>query len=248
MEVTNTFRVNAPERRAWDVITDVERIAPMLPGVVLEEVDGAAFRGGLKVKIGRVRADYRGTASFLERNEADGRVVLKASGRDSGGQGNASVILTATLAPEGDGTTITIVAELTTTGKVAQFGRQVLTDVSDRVILQFIEAFEADLERDHPRLGEPGGSVADAEIAAPDGSAPEGVLAVVDAGGAPPGPAEGARPAAETAVPPVERPEPEPVDLLDTAGGSPVKRLVPLLGGLGALILALLIGRSRRSR
>jgi carbon monoxide dehydrogenase subunit G len=263
MELTNDFRVSAPPPRAWAVLTDVERIAPMLPGAQLQEIEGDDFRGIVKVKVGPITAQYKGTATFQERNEADGRVVLKASGRDTRGQGNASAIITATLVPDGEGTKVTVVTDLTVTGKVAQFGRGVLADVSAKLIGQFVDALEADLEKGDGPV-EP---VADVRAVIPDNT--PGLEALPGAAGSDPAPdleadANGVQPrrdaGAASAAAPVEStpagdtpkirhidsPEPEPVDLLDAAGGSVAKRLLPLLGGLGLLILVLVIARSRR--
>lgn len=156
MELTNEFRVGVAVARAWEVLTDVERIAPMLPGAQLQEVDGDEYRGVVKVKVGPITAQYRGTASFLERDEAAGRVVLKASGRDTRGQGNAAATITATMTPDGDGTRVTVATDLTITGKVAQFGRGVLADVSGKLIGQFVDALEADLARGGPSISAAG--------------------------------------------------------------------------------------------
>jgi uncharacterized protein len=240
MELTNDFRVSAPPPRAWAVLTDVERIAPMLPGAQLQEIEGDEFRGIVKVKVGPITAQYKGTATFQERNEADGRVVLKATGRDTRGQGNASATITATLIPDGEGTKVTVVTDLTVTGKVAQFGRGVLADVSSKLIGQFVDALEADL------TGRPAPPVPDPEAVVPDNT--PGLEAVPDAdtadGTGPASPDAGA--ADRPSVRRIDSPEPEPVDLLDAAGGSVAKRLLPLLAGIGALVAVLLILRSRR--
>src|SRR5579872_1941653 len=100
MELTNDFRVGVSVPEAWKVLTDVERIAPLLPGAQLQEIEGDEYRGIVKVKVGPISAQYKGTATFLERDEPAGRVVLKASGR--GTQGNASAVITVTMAPDGD--------------------------------------------------------------------------------------------------------------------------------------------------
>src|ERR1700726_1670454 len=130
MELSNEFRVGVSVPEAWKVLTDVERIAPMLPGAQLQEVEGDEYRGVVKVKVGPITAQYKGKATFLERDEAAGRLVLRAEGRDTRGQGNANATITASLQPDGDGTRVTVVTDLTVTGKVAQFGRGVLADVS----------------------------------------------------------------------------------------------------------------------
>ncbi len=145
MDLTHEFRVDVPVPEAWKVLTDVERIAPMMPGAQLQEVEGDEYRGVVKVKVGPITAQYKGTATFVERDEAAGKVVLKASGRDTRGQGNATAVITATMKPDGDGTRVSVVTDLTVTGKVAQFGRGVMADVSSKLLGQFVDALEADM-------------------------------------------------------------------------------------------------------
>ena len=96
MELKNDFRVGISVPEAWKVLTDVERIAPLLPGAQLQEVEGDEYRGVVKVKVGPITAQYKGAATFVERDEAAGKVVLSASGRDTRGQGNASATINAT--------------------------------------------------------------------------------------------------------------------------------------------------------
>src|SRR5207302_4986236 len=96
------FRVGVPPAQAWSVLTDVERIAACMPGAQLQEVEGEEFRGIVKVKVGPITAQYKGKATFLDRDEPGGKVVLKAEGRDTRGQGNANATITATLVPDGD--------------------------------------------------------------------------------------------------------------------------------------------------
>ncbi|TMQ72067.1 MAG: carbon monoxide dehydrogenase [Candidatus Eisenbacteria bacterium] len=145
MELTNEFSVSAPVEETWAVLTDLVRIAPCLPGFELQEVDGDEYRGLVKVKVGPMTAQYKGVASFQERDEANHRAVVRAEGRDTRGQGNASATVTATLAPEGGGTHVTLHTDLKITGKVAQFGRGVLADVSSKLLGQFVQALEADV-------------------------------------------------------------------------------------------------------
>src|SRR5215475_12861988 len=122
MELTNEFTVGVPVERAWQVLTDVELIAPCMPGAQLQEVEGDEYRGIVKVKVGPITAQYKGAARFLERDEPGRRAVLKADGRETRGQGNASATITATLEADGDGTKVTVLTDLHITGKVAQFG------------------------------------------------------------------------------------------------------------------------------
>jgi len=142
MELVHEFSVPVPVEQAWQVLTDVERIAPCLPGAELTGVDGDAYRGQVKIKVGPITAQYRGTASFAEKDEAQHRVVLKASGRDTRGQGNASATVTAQMAQADGGTTVSIVTDLTISGRVAQFGRGVMGDVSAKLLQQFVRNLE----------------------------------------------------------------------------------------------------------
>lgn len=142
MELTNAFDVSAPIEEAWRILTDIELIAPCMPGAQLTEVDGDVFKGGVKVKVGPITAQFKGTASFLERDVGAHRAVLKADGRDTGGKGNASAVITAELQPATDGTHVTIGTELSISGRVAQFGRGALADVSTKLLDQFVTCLE----------------------------------------------------------------------------------------------------------
>lgn len=145
MELTNRFTVGVPLDAAWSVLTDVERIAPCLPGAQLQEVDGDDYRGVVNVKVGPITAQYKGKATFVDRDDVRHVAVLKAEGRETKGQGNASATITASLRPHGEGTAVDVVTELTISGKVAQFGRGVLADVSSKLLDQFVECLETDL-------------------------------------------------------------------------------------------------------
>src|SRR5499426_762970 len=147
MELTHEFSVSAPVEEAWALLLDLERIAPCMPGAELQEVAGDEYRGVVKVKVGPMTAQYKGMVTFSERDEANHRVVLRAEGRDTRGQGNAAAVVTATLAPEGAGTHVALHTDLTITGKVAQFGRGVLAEVSGKLLGQFVSALEAEVQR-----------------------------------------------------------------------------------------------------
>ncbi|MGO9559469.1 MAG: SRPBCC family protein [Acidimicrobiales bacterium] len=143
MELTNDFEVAVSVDEAWKVLTDVERIAPCMPGAQLQEVEGDEYRGIVKVKVGPITASYKGAASFLELDQEAHRAVLKAEGRETRGQGNASATITATLVDTGAGSTkVSVVTDLNITGKVAQFGRGVLADVSGKLLEQFVSNLE----------------------------------------------------------------------------------------------------------
>src|SRR5207302_1927520 len=142
VELTNEFSVSVPVDEAWAVLTDLERIAPCMPGAELQEIEGDEYRGVVKVKVGPITASYKGVATFQERDDAARRAVIKAEGRETRGQGNASATITATLVPDGDGTRVAVITDLTVTGKVAQFGRGVMADVSAKLLGQFVESLE----------------------------------------------------------------------------------------------------------
>ena len=124
---------------------DIERIAPCLPGAELQEVEGDEYRGVVKVKVGPITAQYKGTAKLAEVDEAAHRLLLDASGRDTRGQGNAKAKIVVNMAEDGDGTKVDVATDLSITGKVAQFGRGVLADVSSKLMGQFVENLERDV-------------------------------------------------------------------------------------------------------
>jgi hypothetical protein len=225
MDLTNEFRVGVPISDAWKVLTDVERIAPFLPGAQLQEVDGDDYRGVVKVKVGPITAQYKGQATIVEEDESAGRVVLRASGRDTRGQGNATANITATMVPDGDATKVTVLTDLTVTGKVAQFGRGVLAEVSAKLMDQFVDALEADLAK----TGAP--ATDEAAVTSNGPSAPATPAAAAN------GEATGPRR--------IESAEANPVDLLSVAGGSALKRLAPL-AGLAVVVAVVLIRRRAR--
>ncbi|AUY48281.1 SRPBCC family protein [Streptomyces sp. CB01881] len=224
MEFTNEFHVSLPVEAAWDLFTDVERIAPCMPGAQLTGVDGERFHGTVKVRVGAVTVQYRGTAAFDERDEANHTVRLTASGRDTHGQGNADAHVTARLAPDGDGTRVTVETRLSITGKVAQFGKGVMTDISRKLLDQFTACLEERLAAEHERGG---------------GAAP----ATQPAAAEPAAAASAAGRSAPVGEPRATSAEGEPLDLLAVARGPVAKRLASIL--LAGLIL---LGVARRLR
>jgi uncharacterized protein len=145
VELNNEFRVAVPAAKTWEVLTDVERVAQCLPGATLLSVDGDEFTGAVKVKVGPITVSYKGDAAFLEKNASAQRVVLKANGKETRGNGNAAAVVTAQLKDEGDATAVVITTDLTISGKAAQFGRGVLADVAGSLIAQFAKSLEADM-------------------------------------------------------------------------------------------------------
>lgn len=144
MEINNSFEVKAPIDVAWATLTDLARIAPCLPGATLTSIEGDVYKGHVTVKVGPIVAKFGGQAIFQERNDTAHRAVLKGEGRDSTGKGNASAIITAQLEVVDASTTrCTVNTDLTITGKIAQFGRGALADVSDKLLKQFVVNLES---------------------------------------------------------------------------------------------------------
>ncbi|MFM8956536.1 MAG: SRPBCC family protein, partial [Actinomycetota bacterium] len=140
MDLHHEFTVPVPAADAWRILTDLERLAPCLPGAQLTEVEGEIYRGQVKVKVGPIVAQFKGQASFVTRDDTAYTASLKAEGRDTGGKGNASATITAKLEPTGaTSAKCTVDTDLSITGKVAQFGRGALADVSDKLLLQFVD-------------------------------------------------------------------------------------------------------------
>ncbi len=149
MELVNTFTVNRPIDEAWAIVTDLERIAPCLPGAQLQEIEGDIYRGVVKVKVGPISAAMQGEASFLERDDANHKAVLKGEGRDIKGNGNASAIITATLQELTPTSAKCVVhTDLSMTGKVSQFGRGALGDISSKLMKQFAKNLDEMLAKD----------------------------------------------------------------------------------------------------
>ena len=227
MEITDSFRVSTPIDATWKVMLDIEGIAPCLPGAQLQEVDGDEYRGVVKVKVGPITAQYQGSARLAEVDETNRRIVIDAAGRDTRGQGNAKATIVVTMAPEGAGTKVDVATDLAITGKVAQFGRGVLVDVSSKLMGQFVENVERDV------LSTAGGG----DTSHAGGPYEQALESAVPAA-APASAASGPRR--------IESAEVEPVDLLGVAGAPLTKRLVPI--AIGALLLFIVWRLVRRGR
>lgn len=253
-QLVNEFTVNRPIDEAWAVITDVERIAPCLPGAQLEEIEGDVYRGVVKIKLGSITPQFKGEASFIERDDDAHRAVLKAQGRDTGGRGNAAAEITAeaeSLSPTS--TRCVVTTDLHITGKVAQFGRGIIGDVSKKLMAQFASNLNTMLDDDG--YGEPDGDGdADAATGAPTtGTAttdePASLADSAPSDGGDHTPVSELRPAGASQSGPsprvrkIDSPATEPVDLAGVAGPAVLKRLGPVL--VAVLLLLVLLRRRR---
>jgi carbon monoxide dehydrogenase subunit G len=212
MELNHHFTVNVPVAEAWKILTNVELIAPCLPGAQLQEVEGDTYRGVVKVKVGPIQAQFKGQASFLERNDVDHKAVLKGEGRDTGGKGNASALITAQLTSiSPTSTKVEVNTDLAVTGKVAQFGRGAMADISDKLLAQFsqnLNTLISEIPSETP-------ATPAAEVAEPTTSA-------------------------EPVVRKIDSPEAVPLNLLDAAGSTMLKRALPVIAGIAVLIIVLI--------
>jgi carbon monoxide dehydrogenase subunit G len=145
VQLENSFTVPVPVDEAWRVLLDIERIAPCMPGAALDSVSGDDFTGRVKVKLGPINLTYQGKASFVEKDEAAHKAVIDARGKDQRGNGTAAAVITANLAAEGAITRVHVVTDLNITGRPAQFGRGVMTDVGNKLLGQFADKLAAQL-------------------------------------------------------------------------------------------------------
>ncbi len=219
MELNHEFNVNVPAEQAWSVLTNVEMIAPCLPGAQLQEVEGDTYRGVVKIKVGPIVAQFKGQAVFAERDDVNKKAVLKAEGRDTGGKGNANATITAQLTQISESVTkVNVDTDLAITGKVAQFGRGALADVSDKLLAQFAASLNELLE------SQPAAESAPAPVAQTESAISETAVEQ---------PAE---------VRKIDAPEAKPIDLIGTAGGTMAKMAAPIVIGVAVIVvLALLI-------
>ncbi len=226
-QLINEFTVNRPIDEAWPIITDVERIAPCLPGAQLTEIrqtdDGEVYTGNVKVKLGAIATEFKGDAYFVERDDENYTCKLNGKGRDTKGRGNASADISAaaeSLSPTS--TKVVVTTDLHITGKIAQFGRGILGDVSTKLIDQFAQNLNEMIDAD---------GIDDTANAAPE---PEETAV-----------SEGASTeSTEPTVRKIDGPAAEAIDLMEMGGSSIAKRAAP---AIAALLIILFFLRRRRS-
>ncbi|CAB4902788.1 unannotated protein [freshwater metagenome] len=216
MDLNHEFVVNVPVNDAWVILTDLERIAPCLPGAQLTEVEGDVYRGQVKIKVGPIVAQFKGQASFISRDDLAHTASLKGEGRDTTGKGTASAIITAQLTSvTPTSTKCTVVTDLTISGKVAQFGRGALADVSDKLLAQFSENLNQLIT-----------------------SSPATTSAPAATTTAPAATTTAANTTASPQIRKIESAEVAPLDLLGTAGAPILKRAIPVVVALIVVVIA----------
>ncbi|MEE8603612.1 SRPBCC family protein [Euzebya tangerina] len=237
MELTHNFTVPVAPEVAFEVLQDIERIGPCMPGATIDSVDGKDFTGTVKVKIGPIKVTYQGEAEYSEVDAEALTATINARGKESRGSGTANAVVRANITPSGDGADVNVVTDLAVTGKPAQFGRGVMEEVGQKLINQFAECLAT-------KLADDGGEEDDAAQDSSEGSAedsedtPDSSAASLSSGGSSSAATAGSA-ATSTGGKPAAAPrqEPEAIDLLDVAGAPVAKRAAPVVGILAVVLL-----------
>jgi len=268
MDLTHRFSVPAPMDEAWNAFNDLEGLAPCFPGATITSIEGDEFTGSVKIKLGPIALVYNGSGRYVERNDAERRVVIEARGKDKRGNGTATAKVTASFAGDGERTQVDVFTDLAITGKPAQFGRGVISDVSDKLLEQFLSCVSDRFTQglgaaEEVSLDEAAASTetaaqgdeADTEqtielevVPAVEEEAAEAAAAEPKAPTAEPAPPTTPRvPKAPPRTPPQRDTEESTLDVLSTVGPVLLKRYGPALAVVG-LLLFILIKIIRRKR
>jgi carbon monoxide dehydrogenase subunit G len=248
MKLEHEFTVAAPIDTVWQALLDPERVAPCFPGAKITSASGDEFAGIVKVRLGPISLQYRGSGRFTGTDEAAHRTVIEASGSASGGQGTAAAKVQATLVGNGQGTKVSVITDLTITGKPAQFGRGLIEDVGKKIIGQFADCLSKSLgsaDQPAPTAASPPPSAPSPPLPAPPSPAPSTPPSSTQPSSTQPSSTQPAtvQPAPPRLVPP---PVTDEIDLLDAAGGAVAKRAIPAVAAL--LVLTLVFRWLRRRR
>src|SRR5215210_5775911 len=230
MKLENEFTVDVPVEEVWNVLLDLERVTPCLPGAALTEESGDEYKGEMKIRLGPVSQNYNGTVKIEEADESERRAVIKADGKDARGQGTASATITSTLHDEGNGSTrVHVDTDMQITGRAAQFGRGVQQEVAEKLLTQFAECLEDQI------MG--GGVEEEPEPAAASETE-----------------SSEAEPSANGEAGEEEQPrrriiqqdqEVEPLDLGEASREAVIKRAVPVVAGVGVLVVVIWLLRRK---
>ncbi|WP_458683359.1 SRPBCC family protein [Prescottella equi] len=220
MKIADQFTVDAPIDRAWEVLTDLEGIAPLLPGARMTGREGDDYLGTVKIKVGPVTTEFAGRASFAEKDPQSHTAVIDARGREKRGSGNATATITARLHEDGDATRVTVDTDMKVVGKLAQFGSGMIAQVSAKLMGQFASSLE-------DRLASETSGTATGALPPPDNG--PGVAAVSGLTG-----------------PVAVEPDVEPIDLVALSGIGAARRLLPWIAAAVAAAVVFTVLRARR--
>lgn len=221
MKLENSFTVAAPIAETWETLLDIERVAKCLPGAKIEPGDeDGVYRGAMKVKLGPMTVDYRGTARLQDVDEDTHTASIAVQAREAKGQGTAAAVIRNQLESENGGTRVVAVTDLKITGRQAQFGRGIMEDVATTMMGEFAKRLESEIGSGSARG--PAGDGA-AAAAAPTAEA---------------GAAKGAG----------RQEEPEALDVGNVLANTPTVRYAGIAGLVLLLVLVLLGLRRGRKR
>ena len=271
MKLRNEFTIPAEVQRAWDVLLDLERVAPCLPGAQLHGGDGRQFEGEMAIKIGPVTSRYQGSVRIEEADAAEHRAVMQARARDARG-GTAAATISTSMRPVSDGTRVSVETEIQISGPAAQFGRGVMQEVSAKLMGQFAACLAQEMAAEADLSGPawPGANEATpADSATGEAATTDAAAVTVDwaaaaiaptptrlggyedtpVGRLPTGPAADAALAAAAAGrgrPARKRPTDDVLDLGEIGRSAVLKRAVPVAAVVAAILVVLLLRRARR--
>ena len=247
MKLENEFTVPAPVEQAWEVLLDVERVAPCLPGATIEGSEGDEHKGTMTIKIGPITTRYAGTVKIEEADEAARRAVMRAHARDSRGQGTAAATITSSMEAVEGGTRVRVETDMRVTGPAAQFGRGVMQDVSAKLMARFADCLASEMAGAPAAAAPPDDTARVVGPRSPAATPPPGPAGDSAEAAARPAPSEPSAPPAarptEPPAPPVARPPPDVLDLGEASREAVLKRAVPVAG---IALLVLLLWRRRR--
>ena len=233
MDLTHRFTVPARLDEAWQTFNDLEGLAPCFPGATISHVEGDEFAGSVKIKLGPIALLYNGTGRYAERDDTERRVVIEARGKDKRGNGTATATVTASFAERGEQTEVEVLTDLAITGKPAQFGRGVISEVSDKLLDQFVTCVSGRFADGHTA------SAAPEPVEQPD-AAPPSEQTVTD------------QPTSEQPTVPGPRPAPPGAapaefNVLSSVGPVLLRRYGPIAAGVGLLLFIVITIIRRRS-
>jgi carbon monoxide dehydrogenase subunit G len=252
MDLTHRFSVPAGVAEAWDAFNDLEELAPCFPGATITSVDGDEFSGSVKIKLGPISLMYNGSGRYVERNDADRRVVIEARGKDKRGNGTATATVTASFAESGGQTDVEVLTDLVITGKPAQFGRGVISDVSDKLLDQFVSCVsgrfggatstepprdEADTEQTIELEAVPAEAVPAEDVPAEEVTATAAAAVAADTSAESP---SARQPSPTYSAPPQPDSGESTLNVLSTVGPVLLKRYGPALAVVGLLIFVVI--------
>jgi carbon monoxide dehydrogenase subunit G len=228
MKIQNEIEISAPPDELFELLSDPERVAPCMPGASLAGKDDDSYEGTVKLKVGPITASYQGTLHFVELDRENRRAVMRASGQETSGQGNAEATITASVSGSDSQSVLSMETDMEVRGKAAQFGRGALGNVSQKILQQFARNLESQV------LSSKEGEEPSEETARAGEEKAEGTAPSRDAG------------AAQQTARPVAAPGGEDsLDVFSVVGGPMLRQAAPAVAGL---VLGLLIGNSIASR